>query len=67
MQTKRYSDAIKDYTRLLELRPTLVWVRVIRDAYIETGKFQEAVNDYNVFIKLHPEYPEVYFRREGAR
>jgi len=61
---KRYSEAIDDFTRVINLSPEHNWAYIKRGlVYIKTGNTISACNDFNAAYNIEPEIAERYINR----
>lgn len=61
---KKYSEALSDYNKAIELSPYYAEPYANRGSVYENLlKYNEALNDYNKAIDLNPNYATAYFNR----
>jgi len=61
---KKYSNAIKDFSRALEIHPNYVDALINRgSAYAELGRFNDALMDFNHALKFEKKDAELFNRR----
>jgi len=64
LQMKRYSEAIADYRRAIDLNPLYPSPYYNRgNAYYSQRRYNWAIEDYSVAIRLRPKYPSAYGNR----
>ncbi len=70
LKTGRAAEAIENFKLALKERP-LIWdidplEDCLANAYLELGKFDEAIAEYERILRLNPKYPLVHYRLAQA-